>query len=94
MALRVAADRYEHTPERERVYRVDEAIRALVNYVTFSIAVAARTQDLTLISSLPGLLEPFAPRSRVADVIRQNSLAGYELRVLCRPERAHALWPG
>ena len=91
-ALQHALDTYAATPERDRVYPVDEAIRCLVIFVVVSIAIAARTQDFALIDRLPSLLEPFVPLSRVVAAIHKNALAGRELRVMCRPERARAFW--
>jgi Protein kinase domain/AAA ATPase domain len=91
-ALQRAAAQYESTPLRDRVYKVDEAVRGLIGYVVFSIAIAARTQDLDLVETLPDLMEPFTGLSRVAAVIQDNARAGRELRCFCRPERARVLW--
>jgi hypothetical protein len=91
-ALAQASSRHAALPEGERVYRPDEAIRLLVHYVAISIAIGSRTQDVLLISSLPGLLEPFAPLSPGVDAILHNALATREARVYSQPERARKRW--
>jgi hypothetical protein len=77
-ALQSAQQNYLATPEAERVYRVDEAIRLLAQYVAVSIAIGARAMHTELLASLPELLEPFAPLSPVIEAIWQNSLATRE----------------
>jgi hypothetical protein len=74
-ALQAAHQRYLATPEHERVYPVDEAIRKLGEYVVVSIALGARTLDNALLRSLPDVLEPFVPLSPLLDVIWNNALA-------------------
>jgi serine/threonine protein kinase len=91
-ALRRASERHEQTPERDRVYRPDEAIRGLVIYAVVSIAVSTRTQDAKLLLSLPSLIEPFVPLSRVVGLIHRNAVAAGECRVLCHPEKAVEIW--
>ncbi|MET0386168.1 MAG: protein kinase, partial [Polyangiales bacterium] len=91
-AFQHAVAQYERTPVQDRVYKVDEAVRGLVAYVVFAIAIGARTQDLALLETLPGLLAPYVGMSRVAAVIQENALAGYEARHRCRPERARSMW--
>ena len=91
-AFGMASARYGATPERERVYRPDEAIKWLCHYVVVSIAIGSRTMDAALLQSLPGLLEPFAPVSPVVDVIRQNAIATEESGVRLQVERASARW--
>ena len=44
-ALQRAAERHAATPEGERVYRVDEAIKHLVSYAVVSIAIGSRTLE-------------------------------------------------
>ena len=78
-ALQRAGERYAATPEAERVYRVDEAIKHLVLYVVISIAIGARSCDTRLIATLPPLLEPFAPLSPVLHAIWQNAIATVEV---------------
>ena len=98
MRIRSSADRarlsspgqrYLATPESERVYKPDEAIRYLVQYVAISIAIGARSQNVRLITSLPPLLEPFAALSPAVDAILHNALATCEARC-CRAARARA----
>ena len=91
-ALQTAFQRHTDTPEAERVYRPDEAIRHLVQLVAVSIAISFRSYDTQLVASLPGLLEPFAPLSPAIDAIHQNAVASRELRCLVQTERARLRW--
>jgi tetratricopeptide (TPR) repeat protein len=91
-ALQDTTARYAATPQAERVYDAEHAIRLLVHYVVLSIAIGARTYDGALIRSLPQLLEPFAPLSPLVAAIWQNALATVESGVLRQPERARARW--
>jgi len=91
-ALTRAQERYQATPEAERVYSVEEALRLLAEYVVLCIAVGARTQDSALLHSLPGLLEPFAALSPVLDAIWRNALATCESTVFGNMERAREGW--
>jgi hypothetical protein len=93
-ALQRANERYLATPEPERVYRADEAIRFLAQFVAFSIAIGARTIDTALLASLPGLLEPFAILSPVIEAIRQNAMATCESNRDARTESARTRWMG
>ena len=81
-ALTRATEQYGATPEAERVYRADEAIRYLVQYVVVSIAIGARTQDARALRSLPALLEPFA--ALIAGDRRDVAERGRDLRVELR----------
>jgi hypothetical protein len=90
-AYQAAEQRHLQTPEPERVYRVDEAIRLLAEFVGFSIAISARVHDFALMESLPALLEPFAPLSPVIDSLWQNALAGRDA-YRGRYYSAHARW--
>jgi hypothetical protein len=90
-ALTKAIERHQSLPEAERVYRVDEAIPKLAEYVVFSIAFGARAQDTALHASLPALLEPFAPLSPLIDALWQNAVGTYECS-LCHYESARARW--
>lgn len=74
-AIGFAYQRYAATPEAERVYAPDEAIKFLVHYVVISIAVGSRTHDVGLLRSLPPLLDPFVALSPVVDAMRDNALA-------------------
>jgi hypothetical protein len=87
-AVKVALARYDATPARERVYRVDEAVGHLARYVTFSIAIGARTRDAALLGSLPAMLEPFIGFSAVLRALWQNAIAAAEMNYLGRTHRA------
>ncbi|HKU41457.1 MAG TPA: AAA family ATPase, partial [Polyangiales bacterium] len=87
-ALDTALARYSATPELERVYRVDEAIRFLARYVTISIAIGARARNGPLLRSLGGLLEPFAPLTPLLYALWQNAVSAYEMNFLGSVERA------
>jgi tetratricopeptide (TPR) repeat protein len=89
-ALTRAGARYEATPQAERVYRVDEAIKYLVRYVLMSIVIGARARDLALLASLPDLLEPFASLSTVLRAIWQDTLAVNESAYEGRMNRARS----
>jgi hypothetical protein len=91
-ALQLTAERFATAPEAERVYPPDEAIRLLVIYVGVSIAVGSRSLDMPLLSSLPGLLEPFVPLSPLIDAIRKNAIASRFVGADSRFEQARALW--
>jgi hypothetical protein len=91
-ALQRAGERYEATPESDRVYRVDEAIKFLVHYVVCSIAIGASALNVRLIASLPALLEPFAPLSPVLHAMWQNTLATRDSTCHGRFERARERW--
>jgi hypothetical protein len=91
-ALQRAQEQYLATPERERVYRVDEAIRYLAQYVAFSLAIVGAGMDTDLLSTLPALLEPFAPLSPVVDAIWQNAIATRESNRDGQYEQARARW--
>jgi hypothetical protein len=81
-ALAAAAQKYASTPERDRGYRPDEAVRALCHYVAISIAIGSRSLNIELLETLPGLLEPFAPLSPVVALMLSNAIATCESR--CR----------
>jgi tetratricopeptide (TPR) repeat protein len=73
---------------------VDEAIRLLAEYVAVSIAIGVRMLDVPLLSSLPGLLEPFIGFSPLLEAIWQNARATVEgMRDGCW-ERARERWLG
>jgi hypothetical protein len=91
-ALQRAVERYTTTPEAERVYSVQEAIKFLVQYVVVSIVIGTRTLDAGIITSLPALLEPFAVLSPVIDAIHQNALATRESSVDGRYHQARTRW--
>jgi hypothetical protein len=87
-----AFERYAATPEAERVYRPDEAIKGLAHYVGISMAIGSSRLDLSITNSLPALLEPFAPLSPLVRTIWQNSLAAREAACRSQPERARQRW--
>jgi len=91
-ALTAAHQRYMATPEHERVYPVDLAIRKLGEYVVVSIAVAANTLDTALYASLPGILEPFISLSPLLDAIWNNARACVDSNNFCHYERARDRW--
>jgi hypothetical protein len=77
-ALGFAYQKHAATPDSERVYAPDEAIKFLVHYVVISIAVGSRTHDGRLLRSLPPLLEPFVALSPVIDAMRENAISTVE----------------
>jgi hypothetical protein len=91
-ALTGVHQRYLATPEAERVYRADEAIRFLAQYVACSLPIGARTMDNALLMGLPELLEPFAPLSPVLDAIWQNAVGSRELHCESHYDRARLRW--
>ena len=91
-ALGMVAARYAATPERDRVWRPDEAIRWLCHYVVVSIAIGSRSMNYELIESLPSRLEPFAGLSPVIDVILKNARATREARVRAHVEESRLMW--
>lgn len=93
-ALTRAAERYNATPEQARGYSPTDAIKALVNYVVVSIAIASRTFDAAELRSLPRLLQPFAALSPIVDAIFNNATATYEYIALGQIQRARERWLG
>ena len=91
-ALTRAGERHAAAPEAERVYRVDEALPRLAEYVIFSIAVGSRTLNCELLASLPPLLEPFAALSPILEAIWQNAIATVECARDARYEQARDRW--
>jgi tetratricopeptide (TPR) repeat protein len=91
-AMATAAQRFAETPESERVYAPGDAIKLLIYYVITSIAIGSRSMNSDLLESLPPLLEPFAPISPFADIIRCNALATCQSTSRAQGEKARALW--
>jgi hypothetical protein len=91
-ALTQAGIKHAATPEQERVYNPEEAIKGLVYYVAVSIAVGSRTQNGALLASLPEALEPFAALSPAIRAMWQNSIATRETNRDNLPEAAHKRW--
>jgi hypothetical protein len=89
-ALEGSIARYSATPENQRGYRLDEAIKYLAQHVTTSIVIGARASDTRLLASLPGILEPFAGLSPLLHALWQNVIAGGEMNYKAQPERARA----
>jgi hypothetical protein len=91
-ALTRVSEQYAATPEDQRVYGPEAAIKNLVLYVVLSIVIGSRVQDGPLIASLPAVLEPFAPLSPLIHAIWLNAQATHAFTCECRLERARALW--
>jgi serine/threonine protein kinase len=91
-ALTAAAQRHAATPEHERVYPVDAAIKQLVIFVAVSIAVGARALYAQVLRSLPDLLEPFATLSPVIDAMWHNAIATRETSCDARFFQARERW--
>ena len=91
-ALTRAQERFVATPEPQRVYSVEEAIRRLAEYVAFCIAAGARNFDLQLLASLPPVLEPFAPLSPLLAALRDNARATMESQCESRCDDALDRW--
>jgi ABC-type transporter Mla MlaB component len=80
--------RYAATPEIERVYRFDEAIKYLARYMTLCLPIGSRSRNMRLLGSLPAMLEPFAIVSPVLHALWQNAISGTEMNYLGMAERA------
>ncbi|HKU38619.1 MAG TPA: protein kinase [Polyangiales bacterium] len=91
-ALTGAQARYAATPEAERVYTVEEAIKLLAEYVVFCIALGGRCNDREVLRPLPGLLEPFVALSPLLEAIWNNARATCANRLDGNKERARELW--
>jgi hypothetical protein len=87
-----AAEQYAATPEAQRVYAPDEAVRHLARHVAVSVAVGGRSIDMKLLQSLPALLEPFVALSPVLDAMRLNAIATCEVTCFGRLLRARSGW--
>ena len=91
-ALSRAAERYAATPEAQRGYRADEAIRQIAYYVVSSVMAGTNTFDDALLASLPELVEPFTTLSPLLAVMRENVVAAFDGLCACRFEEARAGW--
>ena len=89
-ALQRTAARFSNTPEPERVYAPDEALRCLTRYATGSAVIATRRHDAALSAALPKLLEPFADMSPRQHALWEVAQLSYETTFAARPERARA----
>ncbi len=90
--MQLAFERYAATPESERVYRPDEAVRGLAHFVGISIAIASSRVEPEITESLPELLAPFAPLSPMIDALLQNTIAAREMSCRAQLERARTRW--
>jgi tetratricopeptide (TPR) repeat protein len=91
-AIESATEQYGTLPEHERVYSPKEAVERLVHYVSVSMAIGSRSEDVALLRSLPPLLEPFAPFSPIVHAIWQSSIANVESSTQLQSERARVRW--
>ncbi len=91
-ALTKAMERHSALPEHERVYRLDEALPRLAEYVALAIAFGVRTLDVQLVRGLPALLEPFAPLSPLMAALWQNAVCTNECYEYCHYELARERW--
>ncbi|MBN1655695.1 MAG: protein kinase [Deltaproteobacteria bacterium] len=90
-AFTAVSERYDATPIDERVQEPIQAIKDMVSYVVFSIAVSVRVFDIELVVSLPALLQPFAPLSPIVDAMLFNAL-GTQYYLLNRREKSKELY--
>lgn len=90
-ALTEVGQRQQTEPEAH-VLGPEAAIKALAYYVAISIAIGSRTQDLALLATLPGVLEPFVGLSPLLHAMWQNAIATSEANRNLHPERAHRRW--
>ena len=93
-AMQTAFERHGATPEAERIYRPDEAIRGLAHFVGISMAIGSSRLELSITESLPALLEPFAPIAPLVAIIWQNALAARDSSCRSQWERGRARWLG
>ena len=91
-AITLAFERWQSTPELERVLSPPDAIKALARWVAISLPVSARTCDLDLTATQSELLIPFACISPLVDVIARNALAARRMRCECRLQEARQIW--
>ncbi|HTU58917.1 MAG TPA: ATP-binding protein, partial [Polyangiales bacterium] len=93
-AMMTAHERFAATPDAERVYGVEEAVRSLALYAVYCIALGGRAADTRLIRELPSILQPFAALSPVFDAIYNNALATHDSACLADYDSAHTRWHG
>jgi tetratricopeptide (TPR) repeat protein len=91
-ALTGAHARYLATPEDERVYPVEQAIRLLGEYVVIGVVEGARSLDVEMLYSLPDIVEPYVPLSPLLEAIWLNMLGARYAHCHCDYERALELW--
>jgi hypothetical protein len=73
MAVGAVSQRYYATPDEARGMSPPDAIKQMVGYVVFSIAISVRLLDLELMASLPPLLEPFVPLNPMVAAMFANA---------------------
>ncbi|HMI92012.1 MAG TPA: protein kinase, partial [Polyangiales bacterium] len=83
---------YNATPEVERVYRPDEALKMMVYYAGVSIAIGTRSNDELLLESIPGMLEPFEALSPLLHTFWQNAVATIESSCRTQWQVARERW--
>lgn len=87
-AFEGAVARYAATPEHDRVYRADEAIRFLARLVSIQIAIGARSRNAELLYTNSRVLEPFVALTPLVAALSENAVAAYEMNILGHAERA------
>lgn len=90
-AFNAATARFNATPEAERVLAPADAIKQLVAYVVFSIAISVGALDCDLQADLFELLIPFEPLSPTVKAMRINAL-GTRLNGVGKHEAARAVF--
>lgn len=91
-SLQRAHERYLATPEHERVYPVDHAIRKLGEYVLYAVVDGARSLDSQLLHGLPDIVEPYVSLSPQLEAIWLNVLGAREAHCNANYVRARTLW--
>jgi hypothetical protein len=91
-ALMGAQARHLATPENERVYSVEEAIRKLGEYVLIAVVDGARSLNSELLYSLPDILEPYVPLSPLLEAIWLNMRGSREGHCNFNYLRSRELW--
>jgi hypothetical protein len=91
-ALAETQTRYAAMHERDRVYRLDDALRLLALHVTDSLVISVRELDGELLRGLPELLEPFVSLSPLLAATWEGAEATCDRGFRARPERACARW--
>jgi hypothetical protein len=91
-ALGATNERYQATPEAERVYSPIEAIQFLAHYVAVSLVLGSRTNDASLLCRLPDLIEPFAPLAPLLDAVWRNAMGARDAAALGRVQSGRAHW--
>jgi hypothetical protein len=90
-AFTTATERYNVTPEAERVLAPADAIKQLVGYVVCMIAISVQGLDCELQAGLPELLVPFEPLGPVVKAMLGNA-RGTQLNGVGKHEAARAVF--